>query len=321
MDSKSKAYKAHLLLEAAQRAGWSDAQEIAEFALRLERGLPAEDELSVIFHWLGRCKLVHKLDQFPYPPDVWSRHRVPDLLAVFEVGGALVPVLIEVKKSAAPILSWKPAYATAIQDYATLLGLPLLVAWKHRTFWTLFEVRHLRKSTKNFKISFSEAMSETLLGLLAGDFSFSFRPGVGVHLKIRKLKETDDGGFHGKIEEAYFSNDQGEKHTGVGGVLELFSCIDQESQILEDDAHVVQSFVMPGTGQAEFAHRALVTLLGTFGDSANLATWRQVLLEKQLPLLFMSPQQAARNALEAGFLERKVNIRPATRPTFVDVRN
>jgi Holliday junction resolvase len=313
MGTKDKAY---ILFEAAQAAGWSNAREIADFARRLDRGLPAEDELSVIFHWLGRCKLVHKLDQFPYPPGIWSHYRVPDLLAVFEVDGFSVPVLIEVKNSADSILSWKPDYLDALQSYAALLKMPLLVAWKHRTFWTLFEARHLRKAKKNLKISFSEAMSETLLGLLAGDFSFSFRQGAGIHIKIRKLKETADGGFDGKIEESYLQNPEGERHTGEGGILQLFTCVAQEPHLHEDGTHAVQSFVVPNERHAEFAHRSLVTLLRTYGGEDHLV-WRQVMLKEQLPLLLMSPQQAVKNGLEAGFIKHKINIRPKTRPTFI----
>lgn len=313
MDSKTKAY---ILFEAAQAAGWSNAREIADFARRLERGLPAEDELSVLVHWLGRCKLVHKLDQFPYPPGIWSHYRVPDLLAVFEVDGSSVPVLIEVKTCADGVLSWKPDYIGALQSYAALLNLPLLIAWKHQTFWTLFEARHLRKANKNLNISFPQAMSETLLGLLAGDFSFSFRPGAGVHIKIRKLKEADDGGFDGQIEEAYLKNPEGEKHTGEGGILQLFTCVEQEPHLHEDETHATQSFVVPKGNNAEFAHRSLVTLLRTYGDERRLV-WRQVMLKEQLPLILMSPQQAINNGLEAGFIQHKINIQPKTKPEFI----
>jgi hypothetical protein len=142
---------------------------------RRERGVPAEDELSVVFHWLGRCKLVHKLDQSPYPPRALSDLQAPDLLAAFEVEGATIPVLIEVAElSAGGVPSWEPSYVDALQRYATLLELPLLIALKYLTFWTLFEARHLRVVNDKLTISFSEAMSETLLGLLAGDFFFHF---------------------------------------------------------------------------------------------------------------------------------------------------
>ncbi|HEV3077871.1 MAG TPA: DUF4365 domain-containing protein [Thermoanaerobaculia bacterium] len=298
------------------------AEPIREFvkawrAGRRERGVPAEDELAVVFHWLGRCKLVHKLDHVSYPPGASSQLQVPDLLAAFEVGGTAIPVLIEVVEWLSDgVPSWEPAYVDSLQRYADLLKLPLLIALKYLDFWTLFEVRHLRKVGDKLIISFSEAMRETLLGTLAGDFSFSFRPGVGIHLKIRKERETDDGGFDGQVEEAYLLNAEGEKHTGEGGILQLFTCIEQESRVQEDETHVTQSFVIPTSGQAEFAHRALVTLLGAFSDKVPL-DWHRVLVRRQLPLLFMSPQQAVQNGLNAGFIQHKITIRPRTGPMFL----
>jgi hypothetical protein len=302
--------------------GEKSAASIREFvktwrAGRRERGLPAEDELAVVFHWLGRCKLVHKLDQFSYPPGASSQFQMADLLVAFEVDGVVIPVLIEVAEwLSGGVPSWEPAYVDSLQRYADLLKLPLLIALKYLDFWTLFEVRHLRKVGDEFVISFAEAMSETLLGALAGDFSFSFRPGVGIHIRIRKEKETEDGGFVGQIEEAYLLNTEGEKHTGEGGILQLFTCIEQESVLEESETHVTQSFVIPTGGQAEFAHRALVTLLGTFGDRVPL-DWHRVLIRRQLPLLFMSPQQAVQNGLNAGFIQHKITLRPRTKPMFM----
>jgi Holliday junction resolvase len=307
---------ARLIFEVAEQLGSANPAEVVEFAKRLERGLPAEDELSVVFHWLGQCRLVHKLDQFPYPPDVWEQYRVPDLLAVFDVGGQHYPVLIEVKKSVDNALSWKPDYLSSLQRYASLLGLPLLVGWKHRTFWTLFEAKHFREATTNFKISFEDAMKQNLLGILAGDFSFSFRPGTGMHVRIRKLKEATHG-FDGVIEEAYFSNAHGRRHSGGGGVLQFFLCIDQELSVVETDTEVLQSFVIPTDQQAEFAHRAMVTMLSTFTEAQQAFSWRQVLVQNRLPNLSGGPRQAAKNASDAGFLQRVVKQRPQTIPEFL----
>jgi Holliday junction resolvase len=313
MDALSKA---RLIFEAAEQLGWSNPAEVAEFAKRLERGLPAEDELSVVFHWLGQCRLVHKLDQFPYPPGVWEQYRVPDLLAVFDVAGQHYPVLIEVKTSVDDALLWKPDYLSSLQRYASLLSLPLLVGWKHRTFWTLFEAKHFREATTNLKISFIDAMKQNLLGILAGDFSFSFRPGTGMHMRMRKLKETT-AGFESVIEEAYFSNADGHRLGAVGGVLQFFLCIDQEPSVVETDTEVLQSFVIPTDEQAEFAHRAMVTMLGAFTEEQQVFSWRQVLTQNQLPHLSGGPRQAAKNALDAGFLQLIVHPRPQTIPEFL----
>lgn len=313
MDVQSKS---RLIFEAAERLGWSNPAEIAEFAKRLEAGLPAEDELSVIFHWLGQCRLVHKLDQFPYPPGVWELYRVPDVLAVFEVGGRHYPVLIEVKTCIDKTLSWKPDYLSSLQRYASLLNLPLLVAWKHRSFWTLFEAKHFRLATTNLNISFLEAMKQNLLGVLAGDFSFSFRAGTGTHVRTRKLKETTNG-FDGVLEEVYFSNAEGRRLGAVGGVLQFFLCIDQEPSEVETETELLQSFVISTDQLAEFAHRAVVTVLDTFSETQQAFSWRQVLIQNRLPHISDGPQQAAKNALDAGFLEHVVAPRPQTLPDFL----
>jgi Holliday junction resolvase len=305
--------KARLVLDASERLKWSDAAKVAQLVKRLERGLPAEDELCVLFRWLGRCKLVHKLDQFPYPPDLWKQYRAPDLLAAFDVEGRLHPVLIEVKTKAKEALSWRPDYLGALQSYADLLKLPLLIAWKHHTFWTLFEAKHMRVSRKNFKMTFEDAMRQNLFGILAGDFSFSFRTGTGLHIRFRKLGSTADG-FHGVIEEAYMSNPEGHRHNGGGGIMLLFTCLEQESSLVETDTDALQSFVIENQ-TSEFAHRALGRLLGVFTKKPT--SWRQVLQREQLPLLSVGPRQAAQNALDAGFLRYGLNQRPVTMPEFL----
>jgi Holliday junction resolvase len=259
---------------------------------------------------------VHKLDQFEYPPGAWKQYRIPDLLAVFDVDGVPVPALIEVKASSRNVLSFKPEYLLALQAYADLVGLPLLFAWKHHTFWVLFEARHLRTARKNRNIGFKDAFRETLLGLLAGDFSFSFRAGVGLHLNIRKLKMKENG-FEGRIEDCYILGPEGTKSYGEGGLWLLFTCLDQESLLKETDTHALQSFIVQADSPAEFAHRGLVTLLQTFHQPQGSIAWRQVLIKGLVPHLAFSPQQAVQNALEAGFIRHLIRIRPNTRPEFI----
>ena len=189
---------------------------------RRERALPAEDELSVILHWLGQCKLVHKLHRFAYPPGASQQFSIPDLVAAFEVNDTAIPVLIDVADwSSGGLPSWEPGHVDLLQRYADLLKMPLLIALKYLDFWALFEARHLQTMGDKLTISFPEAMKETLLGILAGDFSFSFRPGVGMHLKILKGERTTDEALDGLIEEAYLLNDKGERHTGAGGLFQL----------------------------------------------------------------------------------------------------
>jgi Holliday junction resolvase len=309
--------RAHLLFEALQQLGWdSNAESLIDRVRRLEIGLPAEDELSVVLNWLGRSRLVHKLDQLQSPPGSRTEYRVPDLLAIFEYHGRAVPVLIEVKTSDEATLSWRPDYRDALQRYADALRLPLLVAWRHRTFWVLFDAAHLSRAKSNFNVRFVDALKQTLMGELAGDFSFCFRPGVGLHLRIRKSAETPDG-LRGVIEEVRWVNSAGETFEKVEGVFPLFLCLEQEPVVVETESHVEQSFIIPGSESAEFAHRALVSLL-RFSTGTDEIEWRRVLEENRAPRIMEGGlRAAAQKALDAGFLQYGFDIQPATMPSFL----
>ncbi len=307
-----------LILEALQQiAPGADAQTIAGRVQRLQIGLPAEDEFSVILSWLGRCRLVHEFDQMQAPRESSKQLRVPDLLAVFDYHGRDVPVLIEVKTSVDKKLSWRPEFRDALQRYADTLEIPLLIAWRHRTFWSLFEAKHLTKATTNFNIQFVEALRNTLMSELAGDFTFSLRPGSGLHLKIRKLSEETKQGFHGRIEEAYWTNGNGERVKNAPGVFPLFLCLEQDSVFVEDGGFVTQSFVIPEKYNSEFAYRALGTLL-RFSARSDDVHWRRTLEEGVLPPLANDGlRKAARQALDAGFLQYGGDIAPANMPEFL----
>lgn len=311
--------RARTLFAAAEELGYPDAAEIARLAARLENGLPEEDELSVVFHWLGRCRLVHKLDQSPYPPGAWESFRVPDLLAVFEVSGRSLPVLVEVKKSQRTQLSWRPDYLEALWAYAGLVGMPLLVAWKQGGLWALFDSAHFKKAKKNYRISFAEAMRQSLMGILAGDFAFVFWGRVGLHIRARKLRKLSQGGFEGVIDDAYLLNARGERHNGSGGILALISCIEQEVQLEESETHVEQHFLIPEQEQVEFAHRVLPALVSMKDTASDRVLWRQLLRREKLSLfaLNVAPVEAAKNALNAGFLRYVLNVRPVTLPAFL----
>ena len=306
----------YLIYEALQQLGPApDPDEIVKKVQRLQIGLPAEDEFSVILGWLGRCQLVHKLDQSQFPPESRSLYQVPDLIAVFDYHGRSVPVLIEVKTDKDATHSWPPDYRERLHQYADTLGLPLLVAWRRKTLWTLFDARHLAKATTNFNIKFTEAIKQTLMCELAGDFSFSFTSGAGAHIKMKKLNKTEDG-YDVVIEDAYFANADGQRFEDMPGLLQLFLCIDQDSVVVEEESHFLQSFISI-SGIAEFGHRALVTLL-RFSTGANAIHWREILEQNNAPPLIRAGLKAAvERAIKIGFVEHCLHVKPVTMPEFL----
>lgn len=106
----------------------ADPIQIAQQVRRLDRGLPAEDEFIAVCSWLGKTRLIHKLDQHQAPSQSHASYQVPDLLAIYEESG---PVLIEVKSKKASTLSFRPDYLARLQTYADVLQMPLLIAWKY----------------------------------------------------------------------------------------------------------------------------------------------------------------------------------------------
>src|SRR5574341_858182 len=118
----------HLIYEALQQLNeGANVEQLINKIKQLELGLPSEDEFSVILCWLNRCRLVHKLEQKKAPPEASKRYRIPDLLAIFDYNSKQLPVLIEVKVTKEPKLSWRPDYYEALKSYSDTLGLPILV--------------------------------------------------------------------------------------------------------------------------------------------------------------------------------------------------
>lgn len=116
-----------LIQEVLAELGWeADPKRIADDVRRLDFGLPTEDEFTAICIWLGKARLVHKLDQHQAPLTSRDAYQVPDLLAQFENTG---PLLIEVKSKTKQTLSFTPEYLERLNAYATLVNMPLLIAF------------------------------------------------------------------------------------------------------------------------------------------------------------------------------------------------
>jgi len=243
------------LIETNSKLSSQDPREAAQRFGQLWRNLEPESEFSLILSWLGNCVLVHKLGQEQLPHQSPNKYRVPDLLAVFNYHGRLLPVLIEVKTSAKPgRLSLNSGYLR----YAEVMGLPMLVAWRHLSFWTLFEMRHATLARVNYNIDFHRAMEENLLCLLAGDFSYRIFPGSAISMRIEKLsEETADGGFEGMITDVHVTDPHGERIPEIPHLASLFLILDDEVEIMEDGRSATQRFVIRDRGCSELASMTL----------------------------------------------------------------
>lgn len=316
----------YLLHEALSQLGWNcSAEHLAQRVNRLHIGLPREDEFAVVCSWLGRCVLVHKLDQTQSPSSSEETYQVPDLFATFTREGRLIPTLIEVKSSTENKLSFKPEYHAQLKAYANLLGLPMLIAWKFHGLWSLFDIAHMELAEVNYNIHFSKAMSENLLGVLAGDFSYTLPRGAGLHLRMRKEKllssvrtgpEVHEE-WHMVIDDALHIDRDGNKRRDLSAEVQtLFFVNDLEEEQEHTPSHVHWRFTVQDD-ENKFAHMALVRLLHWYSSGDKPLNWREV-VTRSAPVPGMTDFGATVDrALREGVVKYIFRIEPQTKPTFL----
>ena len=301
----------------------ADPKEIAEKVRRLDLGLPAEDELTAICSWLGRARLVHKLDQMQAPLKSSETYQVPDLLAQFENTG---PLLIEVKSKTKQTLSFTPNYLDRLNAYAKLVNMPLLIAWKHHGIWVLFEARHLIKARKNFNIRFGDAMRENLLGILAGDLAYKIAPGAGVRFRCRKeelLKLDENNGtiteqWQMRIDKVDFTVADGKPAEGLDpDVTTLFTTWDLAERQSHSDTHIELQFVAGDYDGMMFGHMALTHLLNWTLPQGSAINWRHAIRRDAVVKNMANFSQALERALEQKVVRLILHQQPQSWPDFI----
>lgn len=293
----------------------ADPTRIAHKVKLLNLGLPAEDQFQVICAWLGKCELIHKLDQVQVPLSSRQTYQVPDLLAHFEGQGAF---LVEVKAFGKQTLSLKADYLAKLKAYAELVGKPLLIAWKFHGLWTLFDVRHLKLAKTNFNMKHGEAMRQNLLGVLAGDCVFKLAPGAGVHFEMAKdalerVEETDNGKvetWRMHIEKVGFTKGGGLPAVNLHPeTQQLLAAWDLEIHDDHHPNHIDRHFVAGDEGM-QFAHMALVHLLAWERGADKAQDWRQILRAPEITKTIASFSAALDRALAEGVVSYIFHLQP-----------
>ncbi|OAK55088.1 restriction endonuclease [Variovorax paradoxus] len=303
----------------------ADAAAVAAGVRRLDIGLPTEDEFSVICAWLGKCQLLHKLDQLQVPVDSKQKFQVPDLLARFSTQINESPVLIEVKSKKDKRLTFKEDYLARLQSYADLVRMPLLVAWKYEGIWALFEVKHMKKSGASFRISFETAMKESLLSALVGDVAYKIGAGAGIHLRFRKdkqlgAKETEDGYSEEwlmHLDDVAFTDRDGNRRDDLDDeVQSLFTAWNLEQNEEHTGSHVQVRFVAGDEG-IEFAHKALVQLLDWEEPHDGRPHWRKLLRKEKVTANVRNFSAALKTGLRQRVVAQVFEFEPHDMPAFL----
>jgi Holliday junction resolvase len=311
----------------AQLGNGSSPKRLAERVKQLEMGLPAEDHFMLLLSWLDRCHMVHRLDQLQLPlGEASAAFRVPDLLAVFFHEGGETPVLIEVKKTKKDKLKWSEKYLRALQHYADVLQLPLLVAvqWQDGGLWTLNDVGVFWKANVNYHLDAGSAFDNNLMCELAGDFLCSMRVGVGMHMTLKKLSEPErdaDGvivSMDAAITDAHFEDANGDRLDSLGAEINaLFLAVDQEVTCEETADAVIQRFVITDKSPSVFAqHLLLPAVLGP--KALNIkppVQWRKLIEHRQFT--FSGRDVARATALAKTLTHQSKSLRPHIWPSVL----
>lgn len=317
--------RVRLIQEVLSELGWDeDPKLIVEKVRQLNLGLPAEDEFTAICSWLGKSRLVHKLDQQQVPPQSHAVYQVPDLLVQFENTG---PLLIEVKSKTKQTLSFTPEYRERLYEYAKLVNMPLLIAWKFHSMWVLFEARHLIKARKNFNIKFVDAMRENLLGVLAGDVSYKIAPGAGVrvHYKKEELLRVGDE-ENGFVTEEWRTRVDKIEFTIAGGkpaenldseVQTLFTTWNLTENQSHSDTHIKLHYVAGNDDGIMFGHMALTNLLNwSLPDGAKI-NWRHAIRRDTVVRNMTNFRQALKKGLDQNVVHAIIHQKPKSWPNFL----
>ena len=307
--------------------GWSgDVQTIVERVRRLNIGLPCEDEFSVLCAWLGKCQILHKLDQQQIPPQSLNEFQVPDLLGRFTTQKSQRPLLIEVKSKNKNVLSFKPEYLHRLKNYAELIDCPLLIAWKSKGLWCLFEADRMTKAVKNFNISFETAMRENLMAALVGDLAYKIGAGAGVHFRFQKLKrisqeETPEGhseNWRMKVDDVAFTDYNGKFRTELPSeVQSLFTAWNLEEHEEHSDSHIHLRYIA-GTEGIQFAQLALAYLLNWEEPSDKGPNWRMLLRQDKITSNIDNFAAAINEAFSQKIVSHILHQVPHVMPKFLE---
>lgn len=283
----------------------ADAGALLKRVRQLQRGLPAEDEFTLLLSWLGKCSIIHQLDQLQIPPDSKHSYRVPDLLAVFRYKSREIPAFIEVKSTAKNRLSWRRDYYEALRAYAARLNVPLLIAWRcaQLGLWVLCDSSLFELQQTNYHLAHETALKGNLMCELAGDFMYVLRPGVGLHLtfqKLKKLSSQEPRGelWHLRVKDAYFTDSEGNHMKTLGpGLWLMFLGVEQTTETDTYPEHFDHRFFITEESPTQAAHRLLE--LATIGIVENQPVpWRQLMQNHRFTIDGPTLARAARSAIE-----------------------
>ena len=170
-------------------------EKIIEQIRSQQRGIPYEYQFGAICWWLGKCKHLQFIDtkpDFPYLSKI-KNIRYPDIYAIFRNKSTDFTCFIQIKVNNKLRLKLSKNYIESLKKYPLLKDYPLLIAWKCKEFWLLFDINTFITDKGNVNVEFGEAMKANLMSVLVGDFSFKgFKEGIECYYAIEPIDYSMD---------------------------------------------------------------------------------------------------------------------------------
>jgi Holliday junction resolvase len=290
----------------------------------VRRGLLPEKEFFSILAWLGNCVAINRIDQMPMPVEISDNFRAPDFLAVAKYSNRIVPVLIECKATNDSKIVWSQKYFESLKNFASLLNLPLLLAWKWNDLWIVADCVHFQKKVTAYHLDYETAVKENLLSFLFGNRWIIVNKDASFRLDTKVIdSELDtqepliaEGTYTLQVEKAGFYVGENEVDVSAAGAEILFSAF-AENMVKKLDGNRARIVFYPheGTTTVQLYDLLLIDLY-IRSRAVNEIIWEEALLQP-----FHSTAEVFRTALaEAGttrYIDLVMSQTPTTIPSFL----
>jgi hypothetical protein len=288
---------------------------------QLLRGIPAEYEFLMLARWSDKCRLVHRLDSDVHEID--GKYVVPDFLCLCEVEGKQIPVLVEVKSSVKENKTLSKKYCSKLLAYGSLLGLPVLIAYRFkgagRPFWALIDLSSSLSSYGTCQLKMPAILMSDLFEVFFGFYSVQVAEGTSVVVEILKHGQIDETHIEGTIKDIYWNAPDGRRIElkTVPYLTWLFTLNEDDVDVEEEGNFIKQRF----TKITETAV-LIYWLLPFFADSRSVfrgkePNWRKAVLNGKPSIKLSDLDQTIQEGLSGGLIQSVIRRAPREFPRFL----
>jgi len=299
-----------------------DPKALVERMRGIHKGMSAEHEFAAIASWLGNPRLIIHSDEVL----ATDKHfRVPDFLVVARRGGRDIPFLVEVKEEKEDKIRWTEKYLASMREFAMLLKLPLLVAWKRWGLWALFDSELFGKKTAAYHVSFDTAMKNNLMTALFGNVFIVVNEGFRLEIEYKLLDQSASdeaflpaGQYESVITEAGLFTKRGKVPNDLSKLLfPIFITKAAGAPTFERSGEFIRETYATDPEGMFNASDILFTNLSWHRDPENSVDWL-IALRKGLVAPAQDLRTVLQRGIEVGAIQYVLEQQPATIPSFLD---